>query len=376
MKRSISIAVGSVAGLVILLALVKYLQISGAIAANANAKPPPTAVTSVKAERKKWPEMLAAIGSLVPIQGVTLSAEGAGDVTKINFDSGNIVQAGDVIIELDSTVEEAQLKAARARREQAHATFLREQVLINSKATSKANFEAAEATFRAADAEVHSLQAQIDRKKIVAPFQGKLGIRLVNLGQYLLPGAPVIPLHDIRNLYVNFSVPQAKSARVTLGDIVELRVGGQEDRLFQGKISAIDPQVDEKMRTIGVQATVPNPDETLRPGMFAHVTVFLGEVEEFITIPLSGVQFAPYGDTVFVIEQKTTEEEEKPMLTVREQVVKLGKRRGEQVAVLAGLDDGVEIVSSGTFKLRPGAEVMVNNTLMPGNNPNPTPEDS
>lgn len=367
--------VSIVIGLILILATIKYFQVSWAIAAGQSQKPPPTAVTSTKAMKAAWQQTIPAVGSLIPIQGVTLSANTAGAVTKIHFESGTPVKAGDVIVELDSAVEEAKLRAAKAMKEAALQHLTRAQKLITNNAMSKASLEEAEASYRSADAEVASLKAQIDKLRIVAPFEGRLGIRSVNIGEYVSLGVPVIPLHDIRTLYVNFRVPQISASQIALGNKVDLRLSGQEDQRYDGTVTAMDPQVDEATRTVEIQATVLNPGEKLRPGMFVHVLVELGRTDEFIVLPASSVQYAPYGDTVFVIEQMKTPEGA-TFQGVRSQVIKLGQSRGEQVAILEGIHEGEEIVSSGTFKLRQGAEVVVNNSFSPGNSPNPTPPDA
>lgn len=375
LKRPNVAGVSIVLGLIFMLAIVKYFQISWAIAASQLQKPPPTAVTSTKAVKAAWQQTIAAVGSLKPIQGVTLSAETAGALTKIHFESGAAVKAGDIIVELDSAVEEAKLRAAKAMREAALQHLTRAQKLITTNAMSKASLEDAEAAYRSADAEVASLKAQIDKLRIVAPFEGKLGIRAVNIGAYVSPGVPVIPLHDIRTLYVNFRVPQISASQISLGNKVDLRLSGDDKQRYWGTITAMDPHIDEATRTVEIQATVPNAEEKLRPGMFVHVLVGLGRTDEFIVLPASSVQYAPYGDTVFVIQEMKTPDGA-PYKGVRSQVVKLGQSRGEQVSILEGLQEGEEIVSSGTFKLRQGAEVIVNNNFSPGNSPHPTPPDA
>jgi membrane fusion protein (multidrug efflux system) len=373
MKRQILIGLGIMLVITAGLGVTKYFQVSAAIAEHAAMKMPPEAVTSMVTKKEPWPETLQAIGSLTAVQGVVLSSDTQGAVTKIHFESGSAVTAGAVILEIDSSVEEGSLKAAKARRDNAQRTYSRNQKLHSDSALSKAALEASEADFRAAEGEVASLEAQIAKKRIIAPFAGRLGVRRVNVGEYVSPGDEIIPLYDSSNLYVDFAVPQRHASKISLGLPVVVTVEGAASA--EATLSSFDPQVDQKMRDLRARATLKSPSEALKPGMFAHVVVTLPGDRALITMPISGINYAPYGDTVFVV----TDLKDPTGATyrgVRQQAVKLGDQRGNQVAILEGLNEGDEVVTTGTFKLRQGAAIAINNDFAPTNDAAPVPANS
>ncbi len=285
------------------------------------------------------------------------------------------VVAGQVLVELDTSVEQADLKSAVAMQEQSSKALARETEMRSNKITSVEALERAQAAARDATAQVEGLRARIQRKKIVAPFAGKAGIRMVNVGQYVSAGMEVIPLYALDPIYVNFTVPQRELSKATIGQNVSIRSDGMPNTVFAGKLTAIDPQVDMSTRNVRLQATVPNSEGKLRPGMFVKAELGLGSSESVIAIPETSVAFAPYGDTVFVVEPKK-DATGKDVLTVRQQIVQLGARRGDFIAVLKGLSGGEEVVSSGVFKLRPGANVNVSNAVVLPTSQKPDPEDS
>jgi membrane fusion protein, multidrug efflux system len=337
-------------------------------------QPPPEAVTTIVTERDEWPAVLSAIGTVAAVQGVTVSADLPGIVERIEFESGRTVQRGDVLVQLDTKQEQAQLAGAEAQLQLARVNFERMQGLVEQDAVSRAEFDAAAAAHKQAEARIREIRATIERKTIRAPFSGVLGIRQVNLGQYLTGGDPVVPLQSLHPVYVNFGVPQQDALEMRAGRRVRITVGELGDTEFTGRITAVDSVVDETTRNVQVQATLANPRGQLRPGMFVQTQVTLGASRPVVALPASAINYAPYGDSVFVVAEMKNPHGQ-PYRGVRQQVVKLGAARGDQIAVLSGLKAGEEVVTSGVFKLRNGAAVQVNNTVQPGNSLTPEPED-
>jgi membrane fusion protein (multidrug efflux system) len=354
------------------LGFVKFKQIQAAIAQAAAFQPPPDAVTTIAAREEAWPATLSAIGTMAAVQGVTVSADLPGTVDRIQFDSGQTVSAGDVLAVLDTREERARLAAFEAQSELAKLTFDRMQGLLTEQVISKAEFDRATAEYRQVQAQAEEVRAVIQRKTIRAPFAGILGIRQVNLGQYLAGGAALVTLQSLNPIYVNFSVPQQSVAQIPVGREVRVAAGGLSGG-WTGRVTAIDSKVDETTRNIQLQATLANADGRLRPGMFVQAEVELGPREPVLVLPASAISYAPYGDSVFVVGELTSPQG-KTYRGVRQQIVKLGPARGDQIAVLSGIKAGDEVVTSGLFKLRNNAPVQVNNTVQPDNNPAPTPE--
>ena len=356
------------------LAFVKYKQIQSAIA-QAAYTPPPEAVTTAKAQQMTWPSTLNAIGTVAAVQGVVVSADLPGTVDKIAFESGKWVREGDVLVQLDTRQERAQLAAVEAQRDLAAVNFGRMQNLAKDGIISRSDFDTAAANQKETEARVGEIRATIERKTIRAPFSGVLGLRQVNLGQYLSAGDPVVPLQSLNPIYVNFGVPQQDAAQVRMGRQVRIAARELAGIEFGGRVTALDSVVDPSTRNIQVQATLSNPENKLRPGMFVQAELGLGESQTVITVPTSGISYAPYGDSVFVVTT-LKDEKGKSYLGVRQRFVKVGGARGDQVGVLSGLKPGDEVVTSGVFKLRNGVPVQVNNKVVPENNPAPNPEDS
>jgi membrane fusion protein (multidrug efflux system) len=357
------------------LGFVKFKQIQTAIAQGAAFQPPPEAVTTIVAKQEQWPSMLKAIGTMAAVQGVTVSADLPGTVERILFDSGQSVRAGQVLAVMDTRQEQAQVATIEAQRELARLTFDRMQGLLNERVISRAEFDRATAEYRERDARMGEIGAVIQRKTIRAPFSGILGIRQVNLGQYLAGGDPLVMLQSLNPIYVNFGVPQQSAGQIPVGRAVRITAGDLAGVAWNGKVTAIDSMVDEATRNIQVQATLANPSGTLRPGMFVQTEVVLGPNQSVVALPASAISYAPYGDSVFVVAEMKGEDG-KPYQGVRQQFVKLGPSRGDQVAVLSGINPGDEVVTSGVFKLRNGAAVQINNTVRPGNSTAPKPENS
>ena len=375
MNRRMLQMLGTFVLVVAILGFVKYRQISAAIAANKSFAPPPEAVTTVVAQQVEWSNTLDAVGSIAPVQGVTLSADLPGVVAKVAFNSGAHVPEGQVLVQLDTRQEQAQLASAQAQLDLAKVNLDRAQKLFDQKAIAQSDFDLANAQYKSAEAAVGQAQASIDRKTIRAPFAGVTGIRQVNLGQYVNSGDAIVTLQAMDAVFMNFSVPQQDFRALTLGSSVDATVEGSKDSVFHDKVTAIDPVVNDATRNVSVQATFPNPRGELKPGMYATVRVVVGEGQPIVSLPSSAINYAPYGNSVFILEDMKGPDG-KTYRGVRQQFVKLGRAMGDQVAILGGVKAGDEVATSGVFKLRPNAAVKVNNTVMPSDSTAPKPADS
>jgi membrane fusion protein, multidrug efflux system len=340
--------------------------------------PPPEAVSSAIAEEQAWEGTLAAVGSVATAKGVSLSADASGVVTAIRFESGATVKQGEVLVELDTKVERAQLATAIARRDLATTTIGRTRALVASGAVSKAQLDADEAQLRTSSTEVDQIQAQIAKKTIRAPFAGKLGIRAVNLGQFLQAGTPVTVLESPDAVHIDFSLPQQRLGEVAVGQDLRITVDGTND-VLEGKITAVDPTVDPSTRQIKLRGDVAKP-EGLRPGMFVQVSVVLPDKAKAVIVPATAIVHAPYGDSIFVVEEKKPDmpgarqtPDGKPIKAARQQFVKVGPARGDFVAIVDGLKPKEEVVTAGAFKLRNNAPILVDNSkpMKPSLTPRP-----
>jgi membrane fusion protein (multidrug efflux system) len=357
------------------LGFVKFRQIQTAVAQGASFQPPPEAVTTVVAQQETWPSTLGIIGTVAAIQGVTVSADLPGTVDRIHFDSGAWVREGDVLVELDTRQERAQLAAVEAQRDLARINFSRMQELVKEGVIARTEYDNAITQQKATEAQVGEIRATIARKTIRAPFSGILGIRQISRGQYLAAGQAIVPLQALNPIYVDFGVPQQETAQVKVGRKLRITSDDLPGLEFAGRVTALDSVVNEATRNIQVQATLPNPQGKLRPGMFVQVAVTLGASRQVVPLPASAINYAPYGDSVFVVTD-LKDPKGRSYRGVRQQFVKVEGSRGDQVAVISGVNPGDQIVSSGVFKLRNGAAVQINNKVQPGNNPSPKPEDS
>jgi membrane fusion protein (multidrug efflux system) len=357
------------------LGFVKFKQVQSAIAAGAAYAPPPEAVTTVVAQQEHWPGTLNIIGTVEAVHGVTVSADLAGIVDRIAFESGQAVREGTVLVELDTRQEHAQLASLEAQRDLAKINYGRMDGLVKAGVISRMEYDQATAQQKATEANVAEIKAAIARKTIRAPFSGVLGIRKVNLGQYMAAGGAIVPLQSLNPIYVNFGVPQQIAGQIHVGRNLRVTTEDVAGHVFTGRVTAIDSVVDQATRNIQVQATLANPDGKLRPGMFVQVEAVTGASRPVITLPASAISYAPYGDSVFVVTD-LKDPKGNTYRGVRQQFVKVDGTRGDQVAVVSGLNAGDEVVSSGVFKLRNGVHVQVNNKVQPGNNPAPKPEDS
>jgi membrane fusion protein, multidrug efflux system len=357
------------------LGFVKFRQVEAAIAQGAAFQMPPTAVTTVVAQRETWPATLTVIGTVAAIQGVTVSADLPGTIDKIHFESGQWVHEGDVLVDLDTRQERAQLSNMEAQRDLAHINYDRAQQLVKQGVISRSEYDTATAQQKTTDAQVGDTRAAIARKTIRAPFTGVLGIRQVSLGQYLAAGQAIVSLESLDPIYVNFGVPQQETAHMSQGRVIRVTNGDLPGMQFGGRINALDSLINEQTRNIQVQALLTNKGNKLRPGMFVQVELPIGQPRTVVPLPASAINYAPYGDSVFVVAEMK-DAKGNTFRGVRQQVVKIEGSRGDQVAVISGLNPGDEVVSAGVFRLRNGAPVQVNNTVKPENSSSPKPEDS
>ena len=376
MFKKLLIAVVLIAVVAGALFLIKKDQFEAMGAAQAGMVMPPETVTATAAKEQNWETNITATGSVVAVQGVTVSAEIAGKVVKIAFEAGSTVASGDLLVQLDTSTEEAQLHAAEAGASLAKLNLARGKELLAKNTMAQSELDNVDAQAKQADAQLEGIRAAIAKKNIKAPFAGRLGLRLVNLGQNLKEGDAIASLQTLDPIYVNFSLPQQRLAELAVGGIVRVTSDAAPGEILEGKISAVNPDVDAVTRNVRVQATLTNAGDKLRPGMFATVTVVLTNKENVRVIPASAVLYAPYGDTVFVIDEKKNEKSGKTEKILRQQIVRLGTARGDLVAVVAGLKEGELIVTSGVFKLRPGEAVVIDNTLAPDAQLAPKPNDS
>lgn len=357
------------------LGFVKYKQVEAAIAAGANFQMPPTAVTTVVTKKETWPATFSVIGTAAAIQGVTVSADLPGTIDKIHFESGQWVKEGEILVELDTRQERAQLANLEAQRDLAGINYGRAQELVKEGVIAKQEYDNAAAQQKATEAQVGDIKAAIARKTIRAPFTGVLGIRQVSLGQYLAAGQAIVSLQTLSPIYVNFGVPQQDTAKMIPGHVLKITNSDLPGMSFVGRITALDSVISEQTRNIQVQAIVTNKDNKLRPGMFVQVELPMGSPRDVIPLPASAINYAPYGDSVYVVTNMT-DQKGRPFRGVRQQVVRIDGSRGDQVGIVSGLNPGDEVVSSGVFKLRNGAPVVVNNEVKPSNSTSPKPEDS
>jgi membrane fusion protein (multidrug efflux system) len=372
MFKRMSIMVAAFLAVVGGIAFIKVAQVRAAIAEYASFAPPPTAVTTAIAEKQKWQPVLEAVGTLKPVQGVVLSTDLSGIVDEILFESGASVKKGDVLVKLESSQEEAQLRSAEARWELARINKERQAELLKKNATSRSEFDAAVAEFHQSEAAVQEVKALIARKAISAPFDGVTGIRKVNVGQYINPGDQIVPLEALDPVYVEFSLPQQHLDRIKRLGKLQLEAEGVQGHKFEGFINAIDAKVEEATRNFVVQGTVRNPEGKLRSGMFVKVEVLLPEENEVIAIPASSLTYSPSFTTVFVVVEKEGPDG-KPARMAEQRIVTTGQRKGDLVAILSGIKEGEEVITSGGFKYRDGEPVQVNNAVQPSSELSPQP---
>jgi membrane fusion protein (multidrug efflux system) len=369
----------SLIGLLLLVGVlggIKGLQIDRMLVQARQFAPPPETVTTAAVRRESWESLLTSVGSLQAVQGVMVTAELTGKVVKIAFTPGTKVQAGDLLVQQDTSTEEAQLRAAEATAALARTNLERSKGLIAGKIISQSEYDNTEAQFKQGMAQCDNIRSVIAKKNIRAPFAGRLGIRLINLGQVLNEGEAIVSLQSLDPIFVDFLLPQQELPKIRRGLTVRVTTEAVPGKYVEGKITAINPQVDAATRNIRIQATLENSQERLRPGMFVNVAVVLPVKEAVLTIPATSVLYAPYSDSVFVVEEKKSEKTGQPVRVVRQQFSRLGEKRGDFVTVTSGLKEGDTVVSTGVFKLRNGQEVVVDNTLAPEFRLAPKPDDN
>jgi membrane fusion protein (multidrug efflux system) len=362
----------SISGLVavfVFLVGIRGSQIFAMINAGKHFAMPPESVTSAKVELQQWQASRAAVGTLVAVRAVTVSSEVPGAVREIGFDSGAFVRRGDVMVKLDTSTEEAQLAAAEADASLAQATVRRARVLRGQNSNAPADLDAAEARAKQSTANAAMLRATIAKKTIHAPFDGRVGIRQVELGQVLASGTAIASLQSISPIHAEFWLPQQALADLRVGLRARLHTDVYPEQSWNGALTTVNPEVDVSTRNVRVRATFPNTDGKLRPGMFANVEVLSSDERPTLVIPATAVIYAPYGDSVFAIEEK------EKALVARQKFVRLGERRGDLVAVASGLNAGETIVSSGAFKLHNGSVLAIHNELAPTSEAAPKPTD-
>ena len=370
-RGAVVAAIGGVLALVVLLAGIKAMQIGKMM--RSPQMMPATTVTSAEVKEQDWAPTLSSVGSVSAVQGAVISAELAGIVSEISFENGAEAKKGDVLMKLDTSQEEALLRSAAAEAQLARTDLERSRDLAMKKVVSSAELDSAQSKFTRLNAVVDQMRSNIAKKTVIAPFDGQLGIRQVNVGQMINAGQQVIALTSLDSVYVDFALPEQHLSKLTKDLEVRVRVDALPGRAFKGKLTAINSMLDPVTRNVPLQATLENTDHALHPGMFAKVDVVLPVKESVLAIPATAISYAPYGDSVFVIEKKKDAKSGRESQVLRQQFVRTGETRGDFVTVTNGLKAGEVIVSSGVFKLRNGMEVTINNQLAPKPEISPSP---
>lgn len=336
---------------------------------------PPVAVSVAPAEAGRWISEVTAVGTVAAVQGADLTTEVGGIVETIHFENGAEVAAGAVIVSLDTATDRAQLRSLQAAARLAELERDRLKALYQRKSISKSEYDQRQSLLEQAEANVAAQQARIEQKTVRAPYAGRLGIRQVNVGQYVAAGDPIIGLQSLDPVFLNFTLPEQRFAEMAVGDAVRAEMDALQGQSFEGRITAIEPVIDADTRNFRVQATLANPRQQLRPGMFARVSLNVGDERDVLTVPRTAISFNPYGNSVFVlVEAETKGEDGKPQLVARQRFVRTGEVRGDLIAIEEGLEVGDRVATSGLLKLRSGATVMIDNEIVPDANIAPTPE--
>ncbi len=383
------IMLGAVLALVVVIGGTWGYNVSKKLAAFKAAGTPKQTVSTARAQAQEWNEQIAAVGSLHATRGADLATDVAGVVEAIHFESGSDVKQGTLLAELRAGDDIGKLESLRATAQLAKLTIERARAQFDSQAVSRAEFETAEANLKSAEAQVAEQQAIVDKKKIRAPFNGQLGIRHVDAGQYVAAGTTIVTLQTLDPIHADFSLPQQNLAQLRVGQRVVAKSDTYPDTNFSGVISAIDPKVDIDTRNVQIRATLQNPQRKLLPGMFVNVNVNLGKPANYITLPVTALSFNPYGTTVYVVvrddtvkndepkkvDEKSAESKSADTLIVKQVFVTTGPTRGDQVAVLKGIAAGDEVVTSGQLKIKHNSPVVINNSVMPSSDPAPQPKE-
>jgi membrane fusion protein (multidrug efflux system) len=350
----------------------KFAQIATMMAASKGMTQPADTVSTYVAKREQWRPVVTAVGNVTAVQGVTLSNEVAGIVSRVAFESGATVAAGDVLAELDSSTEQAQLHAAEASADLARINLERARDLREKQTIAASELDTAEAQAKQANAQVENLSAFVAKKTLRAPFAGRLGIRTINLGQYLVAGTAIVTLQSLDPIYVDFYLPQQRLASAVTGQDVTVISDADPAHPREGKVTAIAAEVETATRNVKLQATLANTDGMLRPGMFVNVSIFEKDSRDVIVVPATAVLFAAYGNSVFTVEKA----KEGDGLVAMQHFVQLGETRGDFVEISKGIDADAQVVTSGAFKLRNGGPVKVDNSNNPAVSFAPKPVDS
>jgi membrane fusion protein (multidrug efflux system) len=335
----------------------------------------PQTVSTTKAASSDWQPQLEAVGSLRAVSGADLSLEVAGVVEVIDFHSGDDVEKGKVLLKLRDEDDIAKLKSLEAVAELSQINYDRDSKQLAAKAVAQAIVDNDAANLRNNRAQVDQQKAIVDKKTLRAPFAGHLGVRQVDLGQYLAPGTMIVTLQALDPIYVDFLLPQQSLDKIKVGQPTKVHVDTYPDKTFAGQITAINPKVEASSRNVQVRATLPNPDRKLLPGMFATVDIDVGAMQRLVTLPQTAISYNPYGNLVYVVDDKGKGPDGKPMLVARQTFVTTGATRGDQVSVLKGIKEGDTIVTGGQMKLRNGIPLAINNTVLPKDDANPKPAD-
>lgn len=368
--------IGVVLGFVVLIGGVKASQIASLMAMGEAMMMPPTVVSSVMVTEQEWEQTLQSVGTLEAKQGVVVSADVPGRVTEILFSAGSEVEKGDPLIRQDTSSERAQLRAAEASVLLAKVNLDRVESLLKKSVSSQAEFDTASARYKEAVAQADNIRTIIDKKTITAPFDGRLGIRLVNVGSDLASGTPIVSLQAIDPIMVNFSIPQRQISQLAVGLPVNLESDAVPGEVFTGSISVVNPEVDTVTRSVRVQATLVNQSKKLLPGMFAKVNVILPQKKSVLAVPSTAISFATFGDSLYVIEETPAEGEKAAGFTLKQKFVRIGESRGDFISIEKGIDANEKVVGNGVFKLHNGMSVVINNEALPEFQLSPTPEDS
>ena len=356
------VAVAVVLGAVFGFQVFKGIMIKKFMATLSN---PPQTVSTTKAGYSQWQPTIEAIGSLRAVKGADLSLEVSGVVDSISFNSGDDVAEGAPLLKLRSDDDAAKLDSLKATAELNQITYDRDQKQFKLQAVSQATLDTDAANLKNASAQVAQQQAILDKKNLRAPFAGHLGIRAVDLGQYLAAGTAIVTLQALDPIFLDFFVPQQAIDQVKLGQAVAVKVDAYKDRTFPGEISAVNPRVDASSRNVQVRATLQNADHKLLPGMYATVDIVTGAQQNYVTLPQTAITYNPYGDTVYIVDSKSDGADVKPHLIARQTFVTTGPTRGDQVAVLKGVNDGDTVITAGQLKLHNGATVLIDNSILP-----------
>jgi membrane fusion protein (multidrug efflux system) len=342
----------------------------------ASAPVPAATVSAMTADYQQWQPQLSAVGTLRAVRGVDVTTEVAGLVRSLEFKSGDEVKAGQVLAQLNADSDLAQLHALEAAADLASTVYERDKAQLAAEVISKAQVDTDAADLKSKRALAAQQAAVVEKKTIRAPFAGKLGITTVNPGQYLNTGDRLVTLQTIDPIYIDFNLPQQQLPQVSIGQKVTISTDAYKDATFEGKINAINPRVDANTRNVQIEATVPNPRRQLLPGMFATVKVNSGEEQRYLTLPQTALTYNPYGSTVYVIKPSDKKDDKGNAQLIAQQVfVTPGPTRGDQIAILKGVEPGAQVVTSGQVKLKNGMPVVVNNAIQPANSPNPTPQE-